>query len=390
MPVVTEGPEPARILVIFGNIPLLGQERGNIQALQALNEAGHEVLFVTNDEYGYESIQPALDQRGLAWTTGRYPGFFSFRMSLAGWGSRLRDWIRGNIDFLRAARRFRPTHVHAGNERFLLNLVPALWLLRLPVVFRVGDKPRQHHPVFRFIWRTFIVPTVTRFVPISHFIASCLRDVGARDGQLRVIYSYPPERLPPDEPFVLEKFGGRTVTYVGQLSEEKGVGLLVETALELCRARDDVRFLLAGDYSWQNAFAEGLIDQVEAAGLADQIRFLGYVDDVPGLLAGSDLHVCPSVCEEALGNVVLEAKQAGVPSVVFPSGGLPELITSGRDGWVCAAPTAEALRARIVHALDEGDEALQAKGLEARASFGRLGITRDAFVEAWNDVYTSA
>ena len=57
-----------RVLVIFGNIPLLGHERGNIQVFNALKERGVEALFVTHKEYGHEVIQPALDRLGHRWT----------------------------------------------------------------------------------------------------------------------------------------------------------------------------------------------------------------------------------------------------------------------------------------------------------------------------------
>ena len=44
--------------------------------------------------------------------------------------------------------------------------------------------------------------------------------------------------------------------------------------------------------------------------------------------------VAPSLIEEALGLVVMEAKMAGLPSIVFPSGGLPDGAKfSGPDGF---------------------------------------------------------
>ncbi len=40
-----------RILVLFGNVPLHGQERGNIEALDALRRTGCEVLFLIREEW---------------------------------------------------------------------------------------------------------------------------------------------------------------------------------------------------------------------------------------------------------------------------------------------------------------------------------------------------
>ncbi|MEM8598286.1 MAG: glycosyltransferase family 4 protein [Bacteroidota bacterium] len=381
---------PFRILVIFGNIPLWGQERGNIQALYALKEAGHSVLFVTHRRYGHESIQPALDELGLAWTTGRYPKRFARGMTLKQWRGRLRQAMRGSKDFLRVAREFQPTHIHVGNEGYLLNLLPVLWALRIPIVFRVGDAPRQHRPLFRFVWRYLIVPSVSRFVPISKYIRERLCAVGVPEDSLQVIYSYPPQHV--SSPSVLPTvapFKGRTVFYVGQLSKLKGLDVLVEAALGLCSTREDVRFIIAGDYAWKNSFAEDLMRRVEEAGLSDRIQFLGFVEEVQDLFSVSDIHVAPSVFEEPLGNVILEAKQAGVPSVVFPSGGMPELLSHRRDGWICRAKTAASLAEGIEGLLDLDETSLDGMKKAAEASLERLGITPEAFTRAWEETYAS-
>lgn len=392
-----------RVLVMLGGIPLHGQERGNIQVFTALKDTGVEALFVTHKAYGHESIQPALDGLGLRWTVGTYPGLLSRGMGPREWGQRAREIAAANWDFWRAGRAFRPTHVHVCNEGHVLALLPAVRALGVPVVFRLGDEPRQHRPLFRRIWHRLILPSVDQWVCISDYVRGKLLAAGADPATIRVIHNAPPER-PPDleisgtagstrgddalADVVAEPFGGRTVVYMGQLNENKGVHLLVEAALRLCRERPYVRFLIAGDYAWQNPFARGLMAEVEAAGLQDRVRFLGYVNDVPALLALADVHAAPSVWEEPLGNVAVEAKRAGVPSVVFPSGGLPELVVEqGRDGLVCAAKTADALEAGLRHYLDATDAALVASKEAAKSSLARLGITREAFTEAWLDVY---
>lgn len=379
-----------RVLVIFGNIPLLGQERGNIQAMNAVKAAGMDTLFVTHNEYGHEVIQPTLDDFGHAWTVATYPGLLSRGMSLGEWRKRLTSIVRGMREFLQIARAYEPTHIHACNSSHFLGLLPALWLLRVPVVYRLGDAPQQHRPLFRFIWRFLIAPRVDRFVCISKFIQDLIIEAGADPDQTRVIYSYPPDRPAPKAENLPEAQRGRTILYMGQLSEEKGVGLLVKAAIKLCTEREDLRFLVAGDYTWQNPYAEALIKCIADLGLSQRVQFLGYVDDIPALLAQTDVHVCPSICQEALGNVVLEAKQAGVPSVVFPSGGLPELVVEqGRDGFVCAERSAESLEAGLRHYLDMDEEELAAAKVVARRSLPELGITREAFNEAWEAVYAS-
>jgi len=377
----------ARVLVVFGTIPLLGHERGNIQVFNALKKRGVDALFVTHKEYGHEMIQPELDRLGHRWIAATFPRRFSRGMGPGTWATRLRNTLQGLVEFWKAGRAYKPTHVHAGHMTYFLIMLPAIKFFGVPVVYRLGDAPARHRPLFRFLWRRVIIPNVDQFVCVSEYIRGLLIEAGATPEQARVIYSYPSNRPADRTPVSVAPFEGRTVLYMGQLTEEKGVGLLVESAIDICCARDDVRFLIAGDYTWQNPFAEALIERVEALGLSERIQFLGFVEDVPGLLAVADVHVCPSVCDEALSNTVVEAKQAGVPSVVFPSGGLPELIEHEVDGRICEAKTADSLKQALDQMLALPDLTLRTMEEEAQASMERLGITEHAFIDAWARIY---
>ena len=387
--------ESPRVLVSLGGIPLFGQERGNIQVFNALRDVGVEALFVTHEKFGHQAVQPALDALGLRWTTAPYPWRWGKIKSVKQTRRRIREAVATVHAFRQIAREFRPTHLHTMNEQYALVLLPLFWLLRVPIIYRVGDAPRQHHPVYRFIWRRLFAPHVTQFVAISRFIRDELIGAGVPAGKIRVIYNFPPERpaLPwgsdlPDD--LATPYDGRTVVYMGQISAIKGVDLLVESAIRLCRSHEDLRFFLAGDYSFTNPFADARIADVEAAGLSDRIRFLGHVEDVPGLLELSDVHVAPSVWEEPLSNVVGEAKQAGVPSVVFPSGGLPELaLEHGRDAFVCREKTADALTEGLLHYVSMSPDHLARASRAATDSLSRLGITETAFTETWAEVYAA-
>ncbi|GAB5536480.1 MAG: hypothetical protein Rubg2KO_27290 [Rubricoccaceae bacterium] len=378
----------------MGGIPLYGQERGNIQVFHAVRSKGVDALFVTHKEFGHEAIQPALDDLKLNWTVASYPPRWGRGLSLGAIWSRLRVVRRGSRDFLRAAEAYRPTHIHTMNEKYFLDLYPAIRKLKLPMVYRMGDEPRVHHPVYRAVWKHLIIPRVSQFVANSQFIRQSLLNAGVPDQKVRVIYTYPPDRPEPEATDLpedlLTPFAGRTVTYMGQLSKDKGVDLFVEAALQICSSRSDLRFILAGDYTWKNPFAESLIARVEAAGLSQQIRFIGFISDIDRLLSISDIHCAPSVWAEPLANTVLEAKRAKTPSVIFASGGLPELaVEQGRDAFLCPEKTADALMNGILHfgTMSSGD--LEAASQEAFDSLGRLGISREGFAQAWADVYAT-
>ena len=380
-------PKVARVLAALGNARLNGQERGNIEVFRATKSAGVDALFVTHDEWGHYYLQPALDGLGLRWTTLDYARHFTKRLSAAEWAANLRRLLAAAWAFRGIACRYRPTHIHVANPHYFLSILPALLTMRTPVVYRLGDEPTQHHVLYRVLWRRFIVPRVSRFVCVSEYVRRKAIESGVPPSKTTVIYSHPAERPPVSEAKPPTTSSLRSVVFVGQVSPHKGVDRLVEAAINLCRDTEDVQVLIAGRIARHDAFVLRLMQQVGKAGLAERIRFLGYVDDVPGLLARADVHVCPSVWEEPLSNTVVEAKLAGAPSVIFDSGGLPELIAHGRDGWICPDSTAASLEAtlREVLALPEAD--LDAAKAAARDSLERLGITESAFANAWADVY---
>jgi glycosyltransferase involved in cell wall biosynthesis len=377
-----------RILVLFGSVPLYGHERENIETIAALRDEGWDALFVTHDEWGHEAIQPALDAVGLPWTTATFADRFDRGMGVGGWLRRFGQMVRGSWQLWRIMRSYRPTHIHLGHPQWFVAFLPVLLLSRTPLIYRLGDRPATHRLAFRVLWRWVIAPRVDRFVCISQYLLRELTALAPVAHKATVLYPRPARRpagggvedLPPRAEGVL------TFVYVGQITEEKGVGLIVQVALRICRERTDVRFLLAGDYSWRNPFAERLLATVREEGLAERIRFLGYVHDVNALLSVAQVHLCPSLVLEGFGTTVLEAKQAGLPSVIFPSGGLAETVCSGVDGIVCGEKSAAALEAACRWYLEDPERAIR-HGAAARASLARFAP--DRFAQRWDVVYAS-
>jgi hypothetical protein len=122
--------------------------------------------------------------------------------------------------------------------------------------------------------------------------------------------------------------------------------------------------------------------------LAGAVNFLGFSENVPALLSRASVHCCPSSPDlrEAFGLAVLEAKIAGVPSVVTPSGNLPDLIEHTRDGWLCPRADAEAIAEGIEFFLTR-PEVLSSAGLAALVSAERYNESR--FASAWARVFAA-
>jgi glycosyltransferase involved in cell wall biosynthesis len=116
---------------------------------------------------------------------------------------------------------------------------------------------------------------------------------------------------------------------LGRLHPNKGFDLL----LEALAATRGISLWVAGDGA-QRRQLERLASRL---GIAERVRFLGWRDDVPALLAQTDLLVCPSL-HEPLGNVVIEAWSAGVPVIATASDGPAGLITDGENGVLVPLP----------------------------------------------------
>jgi glycosyltransferase involved in cell wall biosynthesis len=138
------------------------------------------------------------------------------------------------------------------------------------------------------------------------------------------------------------------VAAVGQLIAAKGFVHLVDAAF-LLRDRPRTTFVLVGDGAERPALAE----QIARLELGERVRLLGKRDDVPEILRASDVFVCPSVWDEALGYVILEAMSAGLPAVASRVGGIPEVVAEGETGLLVPPRDPSVLAAAIGSLLDD-------------------------------------
>jgi glycosyltransferase involved in cell wall biosynthesis len=150
--------------------------------------------------------------------------------------------------------------------------------------------------------------------------------------------------------------------FVGRLAPQKGVKDLIAAFDLLQHIRPEFRLLIAGEGPLR-----GELEELASAFRLDRfVRFLGHRDDVPSLLAASDLLVLPSYFE-GLPNVVLEAMRFRKPVVATAAPGTTEVVADGETGILVPLhqPTALAQAIRLV--LDDR---------ELAARFGQAGRAR--------------
>ncbi|UYV38724.1 glycosyltransferase family 4 protein [Rhodobacteraceae bacterium D3-12] len=138
----------------------------------------------------------------------------------------------------------------------------------------------------------------------------------------------------------------------GRLNVVKGHQGLLQ-ALALLRARGiNATLEIAGeDDAGGSGFHTELAADIARLGLEEHATLLGAIDaeDVRARLDAAHLFVLAS-WHEPLGVAYMEAMSMGVPTIGTTTGGVPELITSGRDGLL-VPPKSPALLADTIAAL---------------------------------------
>jgi len=161
--------------------------------------------------------------------------------------------------------------------------------------------------------------------------------------------------LPGDVPVVL---------FVGRFEHQKGVDLLPSIAKTVLAGVPSARFLLVGAGPLQDAVQQ----EFQRLGISNSVEFLGKRDDIPTLLAASDVLILPSRWE-GLANVILEAHAARTPVVATDVEGTQEVIQTGVTGIV-VPPEQPDLFAQAILDLLRDPEKRQAL---ASAAYSRAG-----------------
>ncbi len=119
--------------------------------------------------------------------------------------------------------------------------------------------------------------------------------------------------------------------YVGRLSAEKNVSLLVRAFYGVAKTYEHVRLLLVGD----GPERENLQAQVRLMKIEDKVFFAGLVNyvEIPAYLFASDIFVTPS-SSETFGLSTVEAMAAGLPTLGIDAPGTGDIIDDGHTGFI--------------------------------------------------------
>ena len=138
--------------------------------------------------------------------------------------------------------------------------------------------------------------------------------------------------------------------FVGRVVRDKGINELLDAFDRLSLESDAIRLLILGDFESSldpiSSDAQRVLEENK------QVLHVGFVDDIRGYLAASDVFVLPSY-REGFPNVVLQAASMELPSIVSDINGCNEIITHNENGLIVPPKSNKALLDAMKSFLDE-------------------------------------
>lgn len=284
-------------------------------------------------------------------------------------------WIRSQIQKLK--REFSPELHHTvalGATDFYYRITAHIQPApRLVSVF--GRWPPMYDPLLRSILSTadWVVCDSDHSRKYANRL---LPDTASRSSVLRNAI-----RIPPEEPAPLP-WQPPTLLFLGRLSREKGVDLVL-TALSLLKEdHPDAQLIVAGDGSER----ERLAQQTHDLALSGSVRFKGWVpqEEIPALLNEATLLVLPSR-SDSFPLAGLQAALMQRPVVATHVGGIPELILNRQTGLLVERENPSALAGAISSLLN--DPAGAASLGEAARKRALTEFRFDRLVDSYEKLY---
>ncbi|MEM1450782.1 MAG: glycosyltransferase [Planctomycetota bacterium] len=168
---------------------------------------------------------------------------------------------------------------------------------------------------------------------------------------------------------------------IGLVYGAKGQDLALEALAEDGLEGLQILFVGPGDTG-------ALVDRARRLGVDRRVAFVGPRDDVPSVLAASDLLLLPSRWE-GMPYVVLEAMAASLPVVATPVDGARELVVDGETGYLARAIDPGAIADALRLATLAGESRRRALGAAGRQRL-EDGYTVEAMVAGLDAVYAEA
>jgi glycosyltransferase involved in cell wall biosynthesis len=273
--------------------------------------------------------------------------------------------------------------IHANSQKALFVGSVAAVAARKPLVWHL-------HDIIERPWFSrmniaadvlFANRCASRVIAVSHATADAFVRQGGNPASVNVVHNgIDTTQFDGVAPASREALGLPARNVIGcfsRLAEWKGQHVLIEATSQLPDAHV---LLVGGPLFGEHAYERKLHELVTTLGMTDRVHFLGQRNDVAPLMQIADLIVHPSTAPEPFARTLIEAMLCGRPPIASACGGVPELIESGRTGYLFTPGDVVGLRALLRQLLDAPEHV--ARTVDAAREHARRNFSMPTFVAA--------
>ena len=226
--------------------------------------------------------------------------------------------------------------------------IPSLYVIRSLIWDRINNNANPYNKVTTFFYKHaehYALKNMPYSIAISNYMRKMAIAEGAKPETAIVKHNFvDTEKFYPDK----NKIKDIDCLFIGRLSVEKGVSVLLKSLKMLSQKK---KVVLIGD----GILSKSLKSQ--AKDIQHDILFTGWIEheELIQYIQRSKIVVVPSL-SEPLGVVVIEAMACGVPVIGSNTGGIPDMIKHGYNGWLVKPNNPKSLANLIDRVLSQEDD----------------------------------
>jgi L-malate glycosyltransferase len=331
---------PRRQRIVYTNHTgkVSGAEKVLLSMLRGLDQTRYEPFVICPAE---DNLQSMLEHYGISCATVPIlHARFTWRPS------ELLRYLSSFTRLILATRkeieRSDPDFVHANTVRAGIAATLATMGTRRTIVWHVHDD-LPPHPLSKIIRLLAYSSKRTQIVAVSKATAKRFCRTLSFEGRMHVIANgtdlsrFPLKRY--GESPLKSELGiseqSFLVCAVGQICARKGLRALLEAFSQIYDDAPSIHLAIVGKpvFSHEEQYRDELVETAVAAGISDRVHFTGERQDISDVLRSADLLVLNSL-EEPFGLVLVEAMSSGTAVLATRVGGIPEIVTDSKSGWL--------------------------------------------------------
>lgn len=153
----------------------------------------------------------------------------------------------------------------------------------------------------------------------------------------------------------------KTILYVGRVAKEKGIQFAIRSLPEIVKEVENIKLIVVG----RGDYIDNLRSLAKRIGVEKYVLFTGGLrhSDLVNYYNIADVFILPSICEN-FPFVLLEAMACKRAIVASRTGGIPEIVEDGINGYLIPVGKIKQLAKKIIYLLKEN---------ESRKKFGENG-----------------